>query len=225
MIKPVSALIHMLQGRIILEDNTDVRIIKREYPIDKTPCLTIDDSGGTAILQKKIIDKDCLVDGEVISQQVIREQRSISLNLNVWCDTEDERDEITDKIRDIFYKLQSDYYQYCTQYDDGECAFLDDDCQVTAETMRGVKCQCPKPAEYGYENLFTKFDIIRSSFDVEPPYQLDDLTTTPPIRRSIIRISFMYYDYYNIGGAITQNITFDEEVLYGKNQENNQKTR
>ena len=105
MIKPVSALIHMLQGKVILEDGTDVRIIQREYPIDKTPCLTIDDSGGTAIIQKKIIDKDLLIDGEVISQQVIREQRSISLNLSAWCDTEDERDEITDKIRDIFYKL------------------------------------------------------------------------------------------------------------------------
>lgn len=213
MIKPISALIHMLQGRVILKDNTDVRIIKREYPIDKTPCLTIDDSGGTALIQKKVIDKDCLVKGEVISQQVIREQRSITLNLNVWCDSEDERDEITDKIGEVFYKVQSDYYEYCTQYDEGQCTALDAKCKVTTGTMRGVKNQCPNPSEYGYQNLFNRFNIIRSSFDVEPPYTLDDLTTTPPIRRSIIKISFMYYDYYNIGGAITQNLTFDEEVL------------
>jgi hypothetical protein len=213
MIKPVSALIHMLQGKIILEDNTDVRIIKREYPIDKTPCLTIDDSGGTAILQKKIIDKDYLVDNEIIPQQVIREQRSITLNLNVWCDTEDERDEITEVIQDIFYKLQSDYYQYCTQYNDGECISLEDDCQVNPDTMRGVKCQCPRPKEYGYQNLFTKFDIIRSSFDVEPAFIQDDDTTTPITLRSIITISFMYYDYYNIGGKPINTLTFDEEVL------------
>lgn len=32
MIKPIRALIEMLQGRVILEDSTDVRIIKRGYP-------------------------------------------------------------------------------------------------------------------------------------------------------------------------------------------------
>ena len=203
----------MLQGKVVLTDGTDVRIIKREYPIDKTPCLTIDDSGGTAIIQKKIINKDYLIDGEMVSQQVIREQRSISLNLSAWCDTEDERDEITDKIRDIFYKLQSDYYEYCTRFNDGDCTYLGETCKVSDDTMRGVKGQCPKPTEYGYQNLFTKFDIIRSSFDVEPAFIQDDDTTTPITLRSIITISFMYYDYYNIGGKPINTLTFDEEVL------------
>ena len=203
----------MLQGKVVLTDGTDVRIIKREYPIDKTPCLTIDDSGGTAIIQKKIINKDYLVDGEMVSQQVIREQRSISLNLSAWCDTEDERDEITDKIRDIFYKLQSDYYEYCTRFNDGDCTYLGETCKVSDDTMRGVKGQCPKPVDYGYQNLFTKFDIIRSSFDVEPAFIQDDDTTTPITLRSIITISFMYYDYYNIGGKPINTLTFDEEVL------------
>jgi hypothetical protein len=203
----------MLQGKVVLTDGTDVRIIKREYPIDKTPCLTIDDSGGTAIIQKKIINKDYLIDGEMVSQQVIREQRSISLNLSAWCDTEDERDEITDKIRDIFYKLQSDYYEYCTRFNDGDCTYLGEKCKVSDDTMRGVKGQCPKPVDYGYQNLFNRFDIIRSSFDVEPDYILDDNTTKPPTLRSIIPVTFMYYNYHNIGGKPINTLTFDEEVL------------
>jgi hypothetical protein len=42
---------------------------------------------------------------------------------------------------------------------------------------------------------------------------LDDLTTNPPIRRSIIRVSFSYYDYYIIGGAISQNLIINEELI------------
>ena len=129
MIKPIHAIIAMLQGRIILTDSTDVRIVKRDYPIDKTPCVTIDDSGGTAIINKHITNKDYLIPNthpqydkdnpnQTISQQVIREERSISLDLNVWCDDEDQRDEITNKIQELFYQIQSDHYKFCQQYND-----------------------------------------------------------------------------------------------------------
>ena len=213
MIKPLQAIIHMLQGKIIQTNGTDVRIIKREYPIDKTPCITMDNSGGTEIIQKKIINKDYLIDGETLSQQVIREQRRITINLHLWCDTEDDRDEITNIIRQVFYQIQSDYYTHCTMYSDGYCNSLKDDCRVDDTSMRGVKGQCPKPVDYGYQNLFNRFDIIRSSFDVEPDYILDDNTTKPPTLRSIIPVTFMYYNYYNIGGKPINTLTFDEEVL------------
>ena len=95
MIKPIQAIIYILQGRIILEDSTDVRIVKREYPIDKTPCITINSSAGTASVQKHVIDKDCKLSSDhpqydkdhpdkLVSQQVMREERSIDIDLNVW---------------------------------------------------------------------------------------------------------------------------------------------
>ena len=224
MIKPVHAIIRMLQGRIILSNGTDVRIVKRTYPIDKTPCITIDDSGGTAIIQKHITNKDYIIPSnhpqydpenpnQTISQQVIREERSISLDLHVWCDDEDQRDEITDKISELFYQIQSDHYTFCQQYQNGECQSLGGSCRVTTDTARGIKNQCPKPKEYHYTNIFNAYDIIRSTFDVEPPYILDDLTTNPPVMRSIIRVSFSYYDYYNIGGAVSENLNVDEELI------------
>jgi len=224
MIKPIQAIIRMLQGRIILNDGTDVRIVKRDYPIDKTPCITIDNSSGTAVIQKNITNKDYVIPkthpqydpnkpNQTISQQVIREQRNITLDLSVWCDNEDERDEITDKISELFYQIQSDHYTFCANYNNGNCTFLKDECQVDDNSFRGVKKQCPKPTEYHYQNLFTIFDIIRATFDVAPSYILDDLTTNPPVRRSIIRVSFSYYDYYNIGGAVSEKITVDEELL------------
>jgi hypothetical protein len=224
MIKPLQAILHMLQGRVILADNTDVRIVKREYPIDKTPCITMDNSAGTSVIQKHVIDKDCKLPSthpqydqqhpdKLVSQQVIREEHNITVDLNIWCDDEDSREEITDLISKLFYQVQSDYYQFCTNYNAGQCTYLETSCKVTDSTMRGVKGQCPKPVDYHYENIFTRFDIIRNTFDVAPAFDLDDLTTNPPIRRSIIRVSFNYYDYYIIGGAISQNLTINEELI------------
>ncbi len=318
MIKPMRALIKTLQGKIILDDGTDVRIVKRDYPIDKTPCITIDNSGGTAIINKHITNKDYpipndhpqnkislqellegydvivmavyynidweyywipvnqvkslrdlngalknlrIIDEEAdyetytsssddsvltreqqedliglavgkfidlntveymllpdrsipkISQQVIREERNITLDLNIWCDDEDQRDEITEKISEIFYQIQSDHYTFCQQYDNGNCTYLNTPCKVDNTTARGIKNQCPKPQEYHYKNLFNAYDIIRASFDVAPAFILDDLTTTPPVLRSIIRVSFSYYEYYNIGGAVSENLHVDEALL------------
>ena len=224
MIKPIHALIRMLQGKIILDDGTDVRIIKRDYPIDKTPCITIDNSGGTSIVNKHITNKDYPIPvnhpqydpnnpDKTISQQVIREHRQISLNLNVWCDDEPQRDEITEKISTLFYQVQSDHYRFCQNYNNGNCNYLNSKCKVTPDTGRGIKQQCPKPYEYHYSNIFTAYDIIRATFDVAPAFILDDLTTTPPVLRSIIRVSFSYYEYYNIGGAVSEHLNVDEELL------------
>ena len=129
-------------------------------------------------------------------------------------DNEEERDEITDKILELFYQVQSDHYRFCNNYLNGNCQFLDRSCEATnPNSMRGIKNQCPKPEEYHYQNIFQTYDIIRATFDVAPPYILDDLTTTPPVRRSIINVSFGYYDYYRIGGAVSEHIIIDEELL------------
>ena len=218
-------LLTVLQGNVLLEDGTLVRVIKRDYPYDHTPCITIDNSGGTSTINKNIINKDSVLPeshpqydsrhpDRMISQQMIREEHSISLNLNVWCNSQDEREEIINKISTIFYKIQSDHYSFCKQYHAGDCEYLDSECEaLTVMNGRTAKHQCPYPEDYGYENVFTRFDIIRSSFNVEPAYDLDDTTVNPEVLRSIIRVSFSYYDYYTIGGAISQDLSVDEELL------------
>lgn len=224
MIKPIRALLKILQGNVILDDGTIVRVIKRDYPLDKTPCITIDNSGGTAIINKHIINKDCLIPSEhpqydienpnkKISQQVMREQRTIDLGLHVWCDDENQREELTRKISLLFYQVQSDHYRFCANYDNGNCSFLEESCKVDQHSARGLKYQCPKPYDYNYQNIFTTFDIIRATFDVAPPYILDDTSTNPPTLRSIFRVSFSYYDYYNIGGAVSENLIVNDDLL------------
>lgn len=223
MIKPIRAILNILQGRITLDSGT-VWIIKRDYPYDHTPCITIDDSTGTNTVQKNIINKEYPIPknhpqydpnnpDKTISQQVIREERIIDLDINIWCDTEDEREEITKQISDLFDKVQSDHYTYCSNYNDGECLYLEDDCKVDDDTSRGVKKQCPHPEEYHYQNIFTLYDIIRPSFNVEPAYDMDDFTVKPVVLRSIVNVTFSYYDYHIIGGAVSSNLIVDEELL------------
>ena len=200
MITPIRFILDTLQGKI-----PNVPVIKTPTPKDHTPCITIDNSGGTAVVEKHITYTG--------HEQVIREERTIDLDLSIWCDTETERDTICGEVMKAFYKVQSDHYTYCTRYDNGECTSISDTCRaIESNSFRGLKKQCPHPTEYEYENLFTKHHIIRSTFDVTPPSILDDLSTTPITLRSIIRVSFSYYTYYNIGGEQITDLSVNEDL-------------
>ena len=223
MIKPIHAIAYVLLGNIKLNEWV-VPVVKQNYPYDKTPCITIDDTGGSATLQRNIINRKMrlphhhpqyeLYKKELVSQQCICEIRNVTLNINVWCDTERERDTICNKILDLFYKAQSDHYMFCSKYDNGFCSYLDDECKgFNDDNIRCVKNQCPKPEEYGYENIFSKFDLIRNTFNVEQPFSLDDLSSKKPVLRSIIKLTTSYKDYHVIGGAISQGLNFDEDLL------------
>lgn len=217
-------LLKVLYNNVMLRDSP-VKIIRRDYPYDNTPCLTIDNSGGTSTIQKHITNRDYIVPethpqydpehpDKTISQQVIREEHRISLNINIWVDSEDDREEIVNNISRIFYQVQSDHYKFCNNYHDGHCEFIDDSCKVfSVMNGRSAKNQCPHPRDYGYQNIFKTYDIIRSTFDVAPAYDLDDNSVNPKVLRSIIPVSFNYYDYYVIGGVISQNLSIDEGLL------------
>ena len=222
MIKPIHAILRVLQGHIILSDNREVRLIQSPPQIDNTPCITIDNSSGTRTLEKHITNIDLPLPSshpqydpnnpeKLFSQQVIREKRGVDLDLNIWCNTEDERAEIIQIIRTLFYLAQSDNYRFCKNYDEntGCCSYLQEVCptyELTAGHMRGTKGQCLNPSEYGYENIFTTYDMVRHSFDVEPAYDLDDYDKENMTLRSIIRVSVDYYDYHRIGGIVSDNI-------------------
>ena len=217
-------LLKVLHNNIRLSNGETVRIIKQDYPYDHTPCITFDDSGGTSIHQKHIINDDQPLPPDhpqydpdhphkQVSQQILMEERGISININIWCNTQDEREEINNQIRNLFYKVQSDHYMFCGHYKDGDCISLGGECRaLTIENNRSVKSQCPRPIEYDYINIFKAYDIIRSTFDVNPSYDLDDKSANPPILRSIIKVSFNYYTYHTIGGGICQEITINGGV-------------
>lgn len=223
MIKSVHAIVDVLLGNIIF-NNKLLPVVKQSYPYDKTPCVTLDDSASVSTLQKQLVNKKVrlhhfhpqfeLYKKSLVPQQVIKETKQSNININVWCDTEREREVICNNILDLFYKAQSDHYMFCKNYDNGICSFLDGEClAIGNDNRRSVKNQCPSPEEYNYCNLFEKYDIDRNTFNVESPFSLDDLGAKKPVLRSVIKVSMVYYDYYVVGGGISQNIEFDEDLL------------
>lgn len=185
--------------------------MKQSSPIDQTPCITIDDTGGVAVFQKHITTRK--VDQEM--KQVLQERKNATVQIHVWCDSEKEREEINNQIMTLFYQMQTDHYMFCTNYEEGVCKYLETACPSIDDSsnMRTSKNQCPNPKEYGYCNLFKKYHIIRNTFNLEPPFSLDDLTTTRPTLHSVFKCTMTYHTYYTIGGNTIQDIIFNEELL------------
>lgn len=222
MIKPVKLLLKILRGNITI-NNQKVNVIKRGYPLDKTPCITIDDSGGSTTLNKDLIKYYTTLPpthpqynpsepNKKHPQQAIKTKRNTTLTVNVWCDNEDDRENILKQIETLFNHAYSDHYRFCKQHDEGQCTYLDKECPAITDTFkRGIKNQCPKPKEYHYKNLFSQFDIKKSSFNFESPFSIDDGSTKPKTLHSVIRVTMTYYDYHIIGGNITQDVEYHEE--------------
>lgn len=230
MIKPIRAILRVLQGHIFLSDNREVRLIQSPPQTDNTPCITIDNSSGSRTLNKTITNKNLPLPithpqydpgdpNKLYSQQVIQEKRGVDLDLNIWCNTEDERAEIIQNVRTLFYLAQSDNYRFCSQYIEEThcCSTLQSICpthNLAVGEMRGTKGQCINPTLNGYMNIFAAYDLERSSFDVEPAYDIDDLETENMTLRSIIRVSTDYYDYHTIGGIVSDNILNETTINY-----------
>ena len=216
-------ILRVLQGNIIINHGeTPVRLIQSPPTTDNTPCITIDSSGGTRNLGKYFTNKDYPLPPDhpqydhnhperLFSRQILLEKRGVDLDLNIWCNTEDEREEIITQIRTLFYLAQSDNYRFCSNYNKNthECNCLEETCptfELTEPDTRGSKGQCMDPNTYGYKNIFTEYDIVRGSFDVEPAYPLDDLNKENLLMRSVIRVSCDYYDTHIIGGIVSDRI-------------------
>lgn len=201
MIEPLQLTIHLLQGRIknlTLDDN--IPIIKRDYPYDHTPCITIENSGGTATLQKQYTHQP--------TEQLVDTLRA-TVNIHIWADHEDERQYIIKQIETLFNQLQTDHHTLCLNYHDGQCNTIQSNCPVTDKSnmnSRSVKGQCPDPERYQYRNLFTQYNILRDTFSVEPAFDNDELTTNQPVLHSIIQATMAYKHIYNIGGKISESI-------------------
>jgi len=224
MIKPILALIHILKGNIKL-NGQPVPLIKRSYPLDKTPCITLDDSAGTSTESKNIVNiKTYLPPNHPqhkkyhktkMPQQAIRDRKNASININIWCDKETEREKLCNQITHFLNLAQSDHYMFCRNYSEGYCDHLESECPAseTDNTIKTIKNQCPNPYEYNYCNIFTNYDLLRDTFNFDSPYPLDDLSTKTPVLRSIIKVNTSYYDYHIIGGAISENLTFNEDLI------------
>lgn len=230
MIPPVEAIKRVLWGNLEL-DGKLVPVIKRSYPYDKTPCVTIDDSSPSGFVNRLIITENFPVNEshplfdennplKKYPQQVLREIHQVTININAWSDSVDEQEKLNNNILRLFHLAQSDFYLFCSNYNKGYCKSMNHTCfakelyESNSGDLRGVKGQCPKPFDYGYENIFLRYNLYRDSFMVEQPFNLDDKSKDEIVYRSVVKLSTGYYTDHIIGGLVSDKIIFkDEDIL------------
>ena len=214
MIKPIQAIIYILRGNVILENKT-VPVIKRNYPLDKTPCINIDDSASSVTVNKRIYN---LKNSEGEPREYLRTKYRTVLNIHCWMDSEQQREDLTNQVRALFHKAYLDNYYFCTNYDKETrtCGTINTTCPAITQEKhlyKSSKSKCPQPQKYKYENIFTHYDLIKSSWDLQVPYSADMDNTKPPTLHTIFRLNCEYYDYELIGG-----ITIKDMKYYGKTE-------
>ena len=225
MIPPVQAIRRILWGNVRL-DNKLIPVIKRSYPYDKTPCVTVDDSGSSSLVERHILSVDYPLDNthpqfnpqdpfHKYPQEVLREYYNTTININIWSDSIDEQEKLNNIVQDLFYKVQSDHFMFCEHYYDGECTSMGCGCygELSQYDKRGVKKQCPKPLVYGYSNIFNTYNLIRASFHLDPPFNLDDTNRDEIVYRSVLKLSTAYYIDHIIGGKQLDSVEYSDEVM------------
>ena len=225
MIPPIKAIRKILWGNITLNNRT-IPIIQRHYPYDKTPCITVDDSGGSRFLDREIITEKYPLQNthpqfdtedpfHKVPQQVFREKYDTTINIHIWYETGDELEQLNRQVQDLFYQAQTDHYQFCANYHDGDCSYLGTGClgEHFKTNIRGVKNQCPTPLVYGYKNVFDEYNLIRASFHLDQPFTLMDNNKDQVIYHSVLKLHTAYYVDYIIGALIKNDVNEDTIVL------------
>lgn len=228
MIPPLQAIRKILWGNVLI-NGKKVDVIQRDYPYDKTPCITIDDSGGSQMLRRYVLIEEYPLSPnhpqyvhdnpfKKFPQQVLREYFNTTININVWADTGDERENINNEVMKLFHEAQTDHYRYCKNFIDGECASLGGVCYATNSKFdkRGVKQQCPQPLLYKYSNVFTTYNLERDTFYIDAPFSLNDTSKDEMIYRSVFKLHTSYYIDHIIGGIVPRSVCVDtdEQVSY-----------
>lgn len=207
MIKPIQAILYILRGNLTLENKT-VPVIKRNYPLDKTPCVNVDDSAGVVTVNKRRMN---LKDENGEPREYLRTTRRTTLNIHSWTDNENQREELNNQIIKLFTMAYNDHYFFCLNYekDTQRCKYLDSTCNSISRgkhLYKSSKNKCPQPIEYHYKNIFTEYDLIKNSWDLRTPYSNDNIQVKPPALHSIFKLDTTYYDYTRIGGITSNNL-------------------
>lgn len=194
-----SYLVELLQGYLFF-DGSSVEVRKNFLPLAVLPCVTLDLGAGTTTdYYWHDLDDD--------GHEIVWQHCTSDINLNVWCNTEQERESLTAQIQECFHKEKLYHYSYCSQYDDGNCS-SGGRCGVN--TSGSAKQVCPDPYLYGYESLRAKHGIVDNSVRVEPPFDMDEFDRKPPLLRSVLRCSGEYERIVDCAG-----VPFDDIVIEG----------
>ena len=202
-------IVGLLQGKLEYNDKS-VQVRRQFNNIDDDlPVVTLDITSVDTEQVHRVPSLSNFVEvGDNIDSVVY--ERTAEMSINLWCNTEEEREAISSQIEYCFKREQSGHYTYCTQYNDGNCETTQSICSATLEeTARAMKNLCPYPCENKYQSLSSHCNIIQGSLDLESPVMLDEYDKHPPLLRNMFRVHASYYDVYNAGGELLREVRFN----------------
>lgn len=177
----------------------------RYIPSDHTPCVNVQ------VATESFIRKHYV---EIDHVQYIRRLYSAEVWINIWCNSEEERTNLIDAISTRFNQLDASHYTTCSNFDfeNNHCIKIDDVCEaLTSHGGRANKGQCPNLDNY--TSFFETNLIPQRTFHIESMTDLDELTESESVLRTIFKLEMEYYKFNRIGGRVFQDIKFNEDLL------------
>lgn len=195
-------LVEFLQGRITYEGSPVE--VRREFqpPTDNLPCITLDTGIGDTTRDYR----RTLSGGEKLVYH-----RESEIQVNLWTNTEDERENIAEQIKDLYTRLINHDYIFCSKYQrNGQCSTLNSACPAGSlySDARALKRQCPQPDLYQYEWMLKAYGIYDGTFILEPPFRMDELDLNPPLLRYVFRAHCEYREVLSTRGVPSEEVEF-----------------
>lgn len=193
-------IVDLLQHHITY-DNREVQVRRQFNDIEDLPCITLSVAG---------VSTEKVYAMKTDTSEEAQYERRATIDINVWCNTEEERESITEQVMQCYMKEQMGDYTYCSRYDDGFCESLGEQCPVPqGNSVRRRKGLCDHPVERDYEPLWKRCGIIEGSMNIEPPVMMDEYDVHPPLLRSRFGCEASYYD---VRGVDVSKVEVDYEV-------------
>ena len=190
-------LVKLLQGRILLSG--EVVEVRRQFnPQGHLPCITLD---------LGIEDTTDYYYHSFKEKERVYFRRSSEIQINTWCNKEEDRESINTQIMSCFYDAIEHDYTYCTQYTNGRCKTQGKACScVSPTTGRAHKRKCPDPDLYKYESLQTRYGLLVGTTMLSPPRYMDEEGEHPPLLRSVFTATTDYVELVRELGKSNQGL-------------------
>lgn len=197
------AFIDLLRNHLCVS-NDKIYTGNRYRPIDISPCVNL------LLADERFIRRRYV---EIENTQYIQQYHSAELWINIWCNTETERQELINQIDTRIKQALANHYTTCSHYDyqEQQCSEINDTCEaLTSQSNRANKKQCPDLTKY--QSFFNLNHIPKRTFNYNVT-DLDELNISEPLLRTIFKLNMNFFTYYKIGGRTFTDVCFEEELL------------
>ena len=183
------AFIDLLRDNLCVS-NDKIYTGNRFKPEDESPCVQINLAAENLV--RRTYD-------EIDNKQYIKQEYNAELWINIWCNSEEQRQTLINQINNRIHQVLANHYTTCPYYTGRDCSKTNETCEaLTSQGYRAHKNQCPNLEIY--QSFFSYNHIPKRTFKLLSITDLDDLTLSETLLRTIFKLEMNYYTYYEIGG-------------------------